>query len=234
MAPFAVREPPVVVDRQPGPLGEWVLRRRRLPDGHVYEMIANGAFLMDSREHGSEEALARLGVEGLVADPPEVLVGGLGFGYTLRAVLDAGAGPVTVAELAPAVVQWVRGPLRHLAGAPLTDPRVTVHVGDVAALTAGADARWDAILLDVDNGPEFLVHESNAGLYTPEGLRRMHRALSPGGRLALWSSSPSPRFHAALRAVFGDARARPLPVHREGHRFEYVVYVADREPGPCP
>lgn len=220
------------VERCDTALGEWVLRRRVDPDGRlVFEIVANGAFLMDSREHGTEERLAEVAFDGLPRSGGlSVLVGGLGFGYTLRAVLDDDrVERVAVVEWAPAVVDWVRGPAAHLAGGPLEDSRVRVAVGDVWAFLGDVRPRpWDAVLLDVDNGPEFLVHEHNARLYFPPGLRRCREALRPGGRLALWSSERSPRCLADLRRVFGRATEHAFPVEREGRRFDYYVYAATR------
>ncbi|MFW5925213.1 MAG: hypothetical protein ACOCV4_03550 [Myxococcota bacterium] len=224
--------PPETVDRCDTALGEWVLRRRVDPDGRlVFEIVANGAFLMDSREHGTEERLAEVALGGLPRSGGlSVLVGGLGFGYTLRAVLeDDRLERVTVVELAPAVVDWMRGPVAYLSGAPLDDPRVDVVVGDVGAFL-GADRQqpWDAVVLDVDNGPEFLVHEHNAPLYSAAGLRRCREVLRPGGRMALWSSERSPRCLADLARVFDGATEHVFPVEREGRRFDYYVYAATR------
>lgn len=174
--------------------------------GDEYSMRVDRSELMNSRQHDSEEALARLGCERL-KDPraARVLIGGLGMGFTLRAALDR-LGPgaaVTVAELVPEVVEWNRGPLGHLADHPLEDPRAEVFEGDVARLLARRRPSWDLILLDVDNGPEGLTHERNERLYTNAGLADAAASLGAGGVLAVWSAHPSPAFTRGLaRAGF--------------------------------
>jgi spermidine synthase len=178
--------------------------------------LQRGGELMNSRTFGSERALAAEGLHGLdAATTACVLIGGLGLGHTLAAAL-AGLGPqaaVEVAELSAAVTAWNRGPLAHLAGAPLNDARVVVHNGDVGARIAATPGRWDAILLDVDNGPDGLSRAGNDALYGDPGLRRARQALRPGGRLAVWSAHPSPAFRRrfgaagfAVREVVARAR----------------------------
>jgi len=178
-------------------VGEVTLARR----GDEYVLRVRGQTLMSSRRHGSEEALAEAGCADLVRkNGGRVLVGGLGFGYTVRAVLDR-VGPgtrVTVAELLPAVVAWNRGPLAALAGAPLEDPRVTVVEGDVGALMSRQPATFDAILLDVDNGPTALTHPDNQGLYGLGGLSRAFQALRARGTLGVWSAGPAPGFERRM------------------------------------
>jgi spermidine synthase len=178
-------------------VGEVTLTRR----GSEYVLRVRGQTLMSSRQHGSEEALAQAGCADLAGKSGgHVLVGGLGFGYTLRAVLNhVGPGTrVTVAELLPAVVAWNRGPLAPLAGAPLEDPRVTVAEGDVGALMARQSNTYDAILLDVDNGPTALTHPDNHGLYGPAGLARAFHALRARGTLGIWSAGPAPGFERRM------------------------------------
>ena len=156
--------------------------------------------LMSSGVHGSEEVMADVGCAGFRdRSNMRVLVGGLGLGYTARAVLDSLApdGVMVVREIMEAIVEWNRGPLRELAGAPLEDPRTVVEVGDVRK-GLGA-AQYDAILLDVDNGPEALTVPGNARLYDNAGLCALREALRPGGALVVWSASPSPPFEKALR-----------------------------------
>ncbi|GGK32562.1 hypothetical protein GCM10008955_28100 [Deinococcus malanensis] len=172
--------------------------------------------LMNSRQHGSEEALATYACPAIAqrADA-RVLVGGLGMGFTLAAALRS-VGPdatVTVAELVPEVVEWNRGPLGSAAGHPLDDPRTRVAVGDVAQVIRCQPSAFDAILLDVDNGPEGMTQEDNDWLYAPKGLAAIRAALKPGGVLAVWSVEAVPRFTTALnRAGFTvhvrTARAR--------------------------
>nr|WP_291422948.1 hypothetical protein [Deinococcus sp.] len=172
--------------------------------------------LMNSRQHGSEEALATYTCPLVASRPaPRVLVGGLGMGFTLAAALSS-LGPdaqVTVAELVPEVVEWNRGPLGECAGRPLDDPRTRVHVGDVGRLVRESPGLFDAVLLDVDNSPEGMTHQDNDWLYSAGGLRSIALSLRPGGVLGVWSVEDVPRFTAALRrARFGvevrRARAR--------------------------
>jgi spermidine synthase len=181
---------------------ELILARRG--DEHVIRVRGND--LMSSRLHGSEEKMAELACAPLArAAAPRVLVGGLGMGYTLRAALDAlpAGASVIVAELVPELVAWNRGPLAHLAGRPLEDPRVTLEVGDVGALLRRATVRFDAILLDVDNGPAALTRRANQVLYGATGLATARRALRRGGVFAVWSAAPDDLFRARLaRAGF--------------------------------
>ncbi len=202
-----------------------MLRRR----AGIYEIRCDGWDLMSNRAHHSEQTLARLGCDGL-AGAPRVLIGGLGMGYTLRAALDAlpAAARVTVAELFAQVVDWNRGPLAILAGRPLDDARVAVRRADVAALLDGA--AFDAILLDVDNGPDAAMLAGNAALYTAEGLHRLRAALSPGGRLAVWSADPSPRFEARMTACGLDWRRTDVPARGAPDDPLHTLYVAQTRP----
>jgi spermidine synthase len=165
-------------------------------------VLANGKTLMSSRMHGSEEALATLACRrARTLEEPCVLVGGLGMGFTLRATLDLlppGA-TVVVAELIPAVVEWNRGPLGPLAGHPLKDKRVLLEVADVAATLRSSRGRFDAILLDVDNGPDAFTASHNAGLYNDQGLATIRAALKAGGVLAVWSAWEDRKFEQRLR-----------------------------------
>lgn len=175
---------------------------RLMQRGTEFSIMSGAIELMNSRLSGSEEALATLVCERL-SDRPQahVLIGGYGMGFTLRAALRA-LGPrakVTVGELVPAVVAWARGPMAHLSGESLEDPRLTIRLGDVAALIGSAEAVYDAILLDVDNGPEGLSRAANDRLYDLAGLAAARRALRPGGILAVWSSAPDDSFTRRLR-----------------------------------
>ncbi|MBY6240761.1 spermidine synthase [Methylosinus sp. Sm6] len=205
---------------------ELILRRR----AGIFEIRCNGYDLMSNRAHRSEEALAQLALEELRAPAPRILVGGLGLGFTLRAALHA-APPesrVTVCELLPEIVAWNRGPLALLAGRPLDDPRVTLRIGDIAALIASADRRFDAVLLDVDNGPDALCCAANGGLYSPEGLARLRSALTTEGVLAVWSADPSPNFEAALDAAGWAWRAQEIAARGVAGDPLHVVYTARR------
>ena len=190
----------------------WVLLgEAQTPDGtdlkltrHVTEFVilANGHSLMSSRMHGSEEALATLGcARAKRLGAPRVLVGGLGMGFTLRATLDLlpQDAVVIVAELVPAVVEWNRGPLGPLAGHPLKDKRVQVELGDVAAVMRANPGRFNAVLLDVDNGPVAMTASSNAGLYDNVGVATARAALADDGVLAVWSARDNRKFEQRLR-----------------------------------
>ncbi len=167
-----------------------------------YVILANGKSLMSSRMHGSEEALATLACRrARTLDAPSVLVGGLGMGFTLRATLDLlpPDASVIVAELVPAVVEWNRGPLGPLADYPLKDERVRVELGDVAATLRSSSGRFDAVLLDVDNGPSAFTASDNTGLYDDRGLAAARAALKIGGVLAVWSAWEDRKFEQRLR-----------------------------------
>jgi spermidine synthase len=177
---------------------EMALTRR---DGE-YVILAAGKSLMSSRMHGSEEALATLACRRVrTLEQPCVLVGGLGMGFTLRATLDRlpKDATVIVVELVPAVIEWNRGPLGPLAGHPLKDRRVRVDVGDVGATLRANRNRFDAVLLDVDNGPAAFTASDNAGLYDDRGLATARAALTVGGVLAVWSASDNRKFEQRLR-----------------------------------
>lgn len=169
--------------------------------GNEYIILANGKSLMSSRMHGSEEALAHFGCRRTQPERPCVLIGGLGMGYTLRATLDMlpKNAEVVVAELVPAVVEWNRELLGPLAQHPLKDRRVRVEIQDVAITLRSASARFDAVLLDVDNGPSAFTADSNAGVYDDRGLAAAYAALKPGGVLAVWSARDYRKFEQRLR-----------------------------------
>lgn len=178
--------------------GELKLMQR----GAEFSIMAGPIELMNSRLSGSEEALATLAGDRIRDRPgPRVLIGGLGMGFTLRAALAdlPATAEVTVAELVPAVVDWARGALSGLYGGSLDDPRTRVHVGDVAGLITPQAGPWDAILLDVDNGPQGLTRAANDDLYDAGGLTRALQALTRGGVLAVWSSAHHPGFSPRLR-----------------------------------
>ncbi|MBN1210462.1 MAG: hypothetical protein JXB05_36750 [Myxococcaceae bacterium] len=215
-----------VLARAPAPDGgELVLHHR---DGE-FVIRVRGQELMSSRVHGSEEAMARLASTALGAvSRPRVLIGGLGLGYTLRAMLDAlGADArLVVAELAEAIVSWNRGPLAPLAGRPLEDPRVRVELMDVQRVMRRG-APWHAILLDVDNGPTALTRASNAGLYDGPGLAAAHAALAPQGVLVVWSAGPDERFTARLAHAGFNAEAHTVPAGK-GRGTRHTLFVARR------
>jgi len=167
-----------------------------------YVILSGGAVLMSSRMHGSEEALATLGCQrARTLERPSVLIGGLGMGFTLRATLDLlpVEATVAVAELLPAVVEWNRGPLGPLAKEPLKDKRVRVETGDVAVTLRSCIGQFDAVLLDVDNGPAALTDSNNAGLYDSRGIAAAHASLKKVGVLAIWAAREDRKFMQRLR-----------------------------------
>ena len=189
-----------LLDTAPTPgIGEELRLYQR---GTEFSIKAGNYELMNSRIHGSEDALARLACQKITKHPrARVLIGGLGMGYTVRSALN-GLGDraqVVVAELVPAVVKWNRGFLTDLAGSPLDDNRVTLHEADVAQMIKAARGDYNAILLDVDNGPHALTRKDNDWLYSPNGLNTAFAALRPKGVLAIWSSGPDPAFAQRLR-----------------------------------
>ncbi|HTW68295.1 MAG TPA: hypothetical protein VME47_00280 [Acetobacteraceae bacterium] len=195
------------------------------------ELRCNGWDLMSNRAHHSEEALAALACARLMpaAPAPAILIGGLGFGYTLRAVLDRAppSARITVAELIPEIIAWNRGPLAAIANHPLDDPRVTLACTDVAVLLdTVAPSRFHAILLDTDNGPDAVMLPNNAGLYTAEGLARIRRALHPDGVLAVWSADRSSAFAANLQAAGFRHQAHDVAARGADDDPLHTIYLA--------
>ena len=212
----------------PGGAGELRLMRR----GDEFSIRLGANELMNSRLSDSEEALATLSLERIRSRAePLILIGGLGMGFTLRAAL-AVLGPqarITVAELVPAVVAWARGPMAELYGGSLSDPRVSIEEGDVARLIRSGASRYDAILLDVDNGPEGLTRDANDGLYTKAGLSAARAALKQGGVFAVWSSSgPDEAFKHRLRQA--GLSVDEIKVRARGGRggARHLVWIATR------
>jgi spermidine synthase len=208
---------------------ETVLARR----GEEWVVRAGGLVLMSSRRHGSEDALAALALER-AARRRSVLLGGLGLGFTLRAALDLlpPDGRIVVVELSRDLVGWNRGPVAHLAGRPLDDPRVRLQVGEVQARLAEARSAYDAILLDVDNGPSAIARPGNDRLYGDAGIRACRDALVPGGVLAVWSAGPDERYLRRLERAGLEVEARAV-APREGERARHVVFLARRERPPA-
>lgn len=217
----------------------WVeLGRTRLPDGGELKLARRGdefsirlagSELMNSRLSGSEEALASLACAKLAGRPaPRVLIGGLGMGFTLRAALGhlPPRASVVVAELLPAVVEWARGPMGDLFAGSLDDPRVRVDIADVARLIGSE--RWDAILLDVDNGPDGLTQAANDGLYGAGGLAVARRALTPGGVFAVWSEGPDAAFARRLARAGFTVEEHRVHAHRGKSGRRHVVWVGAR------
>ena len=203
---------------------ELTLRRR----DETFEIRFNGWELMSNRTSLSEAALARLVCEDLARKPRRILIGGLGMGYTLRAALDA-ASPdarVTVSELVPAVVDWVRGPLAGLAGRPLDDSRVRIRIGSVVDIVSVWRNSFDAILLDVDNGPDAVMYEPNQFLYSSQGLDLARKALARDGRLGVWSADRSAGFEAVLDASGMQWRRADVDARGGVDGPEHAIYLA--------
>ena len=219
----------VIIDSAEVPPGRNVVRLYRR--GQEFSIRVESRELMASGVHGSEDALAQEACRRVGPRPsPRLLIGGLGMGYTLAAALRH-LGPdalVVVSEVVPAVVAWNRGPLAHLAGAPLEDPRVQVIETDVALLLQPASSLFDAILLDVDNGPRALTCAGNAWLYSPAGLDAASAALTPGGVLAVWSAGPDRSFTSRLgRAGF---LVEQVPVRSRGASGgrKHILWLASK------
>ncbi|QKV92590.1 spermidine synthase [Streptomyces sp. NA02950] len=213
---------PVTLDRRDGPYGEVALRRRGAADDAdaVFEIIANGCFLMDTSDGRSERLLVRAALDALPADrpAPALLIGGLGVGFSLAEAADEPRwGRIAVVEREEAVVDWHRdGPLAAVTARALADPRTAVvHADLVAHLREPDGPRHDALCLDIDNGPDWTVTEDNTGLYSPAGLAACAARLTPGGVLAVWSAQPSPAFEGSLRnAGFTRVRTEEIAVAR--------------------
>jgi spermidine synthase len=201
---------------------ELVLQQR----DQVFVIRSGGRELMSSARHHSEEEMARIGLESLRTRTPTVLIGGLGLGYTVRATLDAmpPGGKVVVSEISDAVVEWNRTFLAELAGRPLEDPRVEVALADVAQVMREGKARFDCILLDVDNGPSAMSAQSNQQLYESKGIALMKSALRPGGVVVIWSAGQDAPFLKRLGKAGFQARVE-RSVARVGGSSAHVLFV---------
>lgn len=221
--------PWLLLDSVPVPGNGVELRLYQRGDEFSIKITGRGE-LMNSRAHGSEDALAEQTCARLAAcSQPRLLIGGLGMGFTLAAALrySGEQAQVVVAELVPAVVAWNRGPLGEHAGRPLEDPRVSVYEGDVAHLLSVEQPAYDAILLDVDNGPEGLTRKQNDWLYSINGLSAAYTALRPEGVLAVWSAGPDQAFLQRLRKVGFEADEVRVRSHgSKGAR--HVIWFARR------
>ncbi|WP_192258315.1 hypothetical protein [Mesorhizobium caraganae] len=222
--------PWVQLDSAKAPDGGQELRLKQR--GSEFSIMLGTNELMNSRLSGSEEALAKLSCDRIAGHSrPKILIGGLGMGFTLRAALtelgpDAG---VTVAELVPAVVAWARGPMAELFDGCLDDPRVSVLEADVGHIIRSDKAAWDAILLDVDNGPEGIVYKGNDALYGAAGLAAARSALKPGGVLAVWSQGPDSGFTRRLKqAGFAVDEVKTRANGKRGAR--HVIWIATNPP----
>ncbi|WP_371633560.1 spermidine synthase [Streptomyces sp. NBC_01259] len=219
---------PVTLDRREGPYGEVVLRRR----GDDFEIIANGCFLMDTSDGRSERLLIDAALAALPADrpAPAVLIGGLGVGFSLaRAAAEPRWGRISVVEREQAIVDWhLGGPLAGISGEALADPRAAILTADLVTHLRTTTERYDALCLDIDNGPDWTVTEDNGNLYSPSGLADCLRCLTPGGVLAVWSAQPSAEFEEALRdAGFHGVRTEEVGVARGVPDVVHLAIPAD-------
>jgi spermidine synthase len=204
---------------------------RLMQRGAEFSIKLGSDELMNSRLSATEQALATIACEKIrIRKRPSILIGGLGMGFTLRAALTVlgKQAHIIVAELVPAVVAWARGPMAKLSGDSLADPRVRIHEGDVGDLIWSDRLAYDAILLDVDNGPQGMTRKANDGLYDLKGLRAAHTALRPGGVLAVWSSGPDSKFTARLRKT--GFKVDEIPLRAKGPRggARHFIWTATR------
>jgi spermidine synthase len=241
MAPV---EQMMIIARAESVRGEVVLRRRSGAGGDVDELIVNGTFAMDSAETGTERELGRTAKEAR-----SVLLGGLGLGYTADEVLTSSVRRLDIVELEPALIEWAKLGVTDLLQRLASDPRVRFHAGDIADVLgdrpraepvdvphrrtgrsgpANPAGPWDAILLDVDNGPDFLIHPQNADLYTGPLLAAAYRQLAPEGVLAIWCQGIAPSLDFALRQLGDDVGVRRLHAIRGARHLEHVIYTLRR------
>ena len=221
----ATYDTPVVLDRREGPYGEVVLRRH----GELLQIIANGCFLMDTSDGRSERLLVDAALDALgPRGAPDVLIGGLGVGFSLaHAAADPRWGAITVVERERAIIDWhLDGPLAALSAQAVADPRTRIVEADLIEYVHETSATYDALCLDIDNGPDWTVTEGNDDLYSSTGLTSCARVLKPGGVLVVWSAQPSPDFEETLRnAGFQQVRTEEIPVARG---VPDVVHIAVR------
>jgi len=213
--------------RIPGTDGELRLMRR----GKEFSIKLGNNELMNSRLSGSEAALATLAAKKIEkVARPVVLIGGLGMGFTLRAALGAfgSRAQIVMTELVPAVVAWARGPMAEIFGDSLNDPRVSIREADVTEIIRAHRSKFDAILLDVDNGPEGLTRKANDALYSSAGLNAAHAALRPGGVLAVWSSGPNPAFARRLRGAGFEVNEVAIRATGRGGGARHVIWIATK------
>jgi spermidine synthase len=204
---------------------------RLMQRGGEFSMMLGQNELMSSRLSGSEEALATLACRRIDAvKRPHLLIGGLGMGFTLRAALAVlgSDARIMVAELVPAVIAWARGPMADIFGDSLDDPRASIREADVVDVIRSHDSAFDAILLDVDNGPEGLIRKANDALYDLKGLKAIRRALRPGGVLAVWSSGPNPLFSKRLRAAGFDVNEVAVRATTKRSGSHHVIWFATK------
>ena len=219
------------IGRHHGPRGEVVLRRRSRDGRPVEELIINGAFAMDSSETSTEILLGKLAVPRDRAG--RVLVGGLGLGYTVAAISCKNVDIIDVVEIEHCLIDWAYRGLTATLAAAAGDPRIRLHAADIrlvlAGLCEGLYGPWDAIVLDVDNGPDFLIHDQNSALYTDSCLRAAYGLLTGTGTLAVWCQRPVPRVRALLERIAPSAREHVVEVPRGRRTFRYAIYTVSRQ-----
>ena len=210
--------------------GELRLFRRKLKGADEFSIMLGRIELMNSRLSGSEEALATLTCDRLGAKNPRILIGGYGMGFTLRAALATlpPQANVEVAELIPAIVQWAREPMAALSQNCLDDSRVKITIGDVCDAINKADREYDAILLDVDNGPDGLTHEANDRLYSMAGLSTAKKALRSNGILAIWSSEGDMRFTSRLKKSGFAVDVKTVSARSNGKGAKHTIWLAQK------
>ena len=204
---------------------------RLMQRGAEFSMMLGQNELMSSRLSGSEEALATLACRRIeTVKSPHLLIGGLGMGFTLRAALAVlgSDARIMVAELVPAVIAWARGPMANIFGDSLDDPRASIREADVVDVVRSHDSAFDAILLDVDNGPEGLIRKANDALYDVKGLNAIRRALRPGGVLAVWSSGPNPLFSKRLGAAGFEVNEVAVRATTKRSGARHVIWFATK------
>jgi spermidine synthase len=237
-------EQAMIIARAESGRGEVVLRRRPTAAGSIDELIVNGAFAMDSAETSTERELGRM-----ANGADRVLLGGLGLGYTANEVLKSSARRVDIVELEQPLIEWARLGLTEVLKGVASDPRVRLHPGDIGDVLYGRTRAerveapagrsrspgpanptgpWDAILLDVDNGPDFLIYPRNAALYTSPLLGAAYQQLTPRGLLAIWCQGEAPSLESALRQLSGAVGVTRLDVTRGARQIQYVIYTLRR------
>ncbi len=211
--------------------GELRLFRRPLKNGPEYSIALGANELMNSRLSSSEEALATLTCAQLKSDQPHILIGGYGMGFTLRAALKNlnGQAKIDVAELVPEIIDWARNQMQDLTAQSLDDPRVTTMIDDVAAVIARSGAKYDAILLDVDNGPDGLTNEANDRLYGMTGLAAAKHALCNGGVLAIWSSAKDASFTGRLHQSGFSIKEETVTARPNGKGARHNIWLASKD-----
>ena len=215
-----------------------MLRRRLAAEAPIEELIINGAFAMDSSEGSSERLLGDLALPS--GRGRRVLVGGLGLGYTVSAIAAKDVAVIDVVEIEQCLIDWADQGLTATLAAVASDPRVRFYAADVrhvlAGLSDGPAAPWDAIVLDVDNGPDFLIHRENCALYTEAGLRAAYARLAPAGTLAIWCQSAAPDLRAILERITPSVGEHIVEVTRGERSLQYAIYTVSRaagSPGPA-